>query len=61
MPYKVTLIPGDGIGPEITTATQQVLEASGVEFDWDIGIVGEKAVKQFGTTLPDEVLTSVKQ
>jgi len=61
MPYKVTLIPGDGIGPEITSATQRVLEASGIEFDWDIGIIGETAINQFGTPLPDKVLASIKR
>lgn len=61
MPYKVTLIPGDGVGPEVTEATRRVLEATGVEFKWDTGIVGEKAQTQFGTPLPDDVLTSIKR
>ena len=61
MPYKVTLIPGDGIGPEITEATKRVLEATGVKFDWDIGIVGQSAQDKFGTPLPDEVLESIKK
>ncbi len=61
MPYKVTLIPGDGVGPEVTEATRRVLEATGVEFNWDTGIVGEKAQTQFGTPLPDEVLSSIKR
>jgi isocitrate dehydrogenase (NAD+) len=61
MPYSVTLIPGDGVGPEVTEATQRVLEATGVEFNWDIGIVGEKAQKQFGTPLPDDVLKSIRK
>jgi isocitrate dehydrogenase (NAD+) len=59
MPYRVTLIPGDGIGPEVTEATQRVLEATGVEFKWDIEVVGEKAQDQFGTPLPDHVLKSI--
>jgi len=61
MPYKVTLIPGDGVGPEVTEATRRVLEATGVGFTWDIGIVGEKAQTQFGTPLPDDVLSSIKR
>jgi isocitrate dehydrogenase (NAD+) len=61
MPYKVTLIPGDGIGPEITETTKRVLEATGVKFEWDIGIVGQKAQDKFGTPLPDNVLESIKK
>jgi len=61
MPYRVTLIPGDGIGPEITEATKRVLEATGVKFEWDVGIVGQKALDKFGTPLPDEVLESIKK
>ena len=61
MPYKVTLIPGDGIGPEIIAATTRVLEATRVKFEWDIGIVGQKAQDKFGTPLPDEVLESIKK
>jgi len=61
MPYRVTLIPGDGIGPEITEATKRVLEATGVKFEWDISIVGQKAQDKFGTPLPDNVLESIKK
>jgi isocitrate dehydrogenase (NAD+) len=61
MPYKITLIPGDGIGPEITEAAKRVLEATGIEFDWDIGIVGQQAQDKFGTPLPDYVLESIKK
>ncbi len=61
MPYKVTLIPGDGIGPEIIEATKRVLDATGVKFDWDIGIVGQAAQDKFGTPLPDAVLESIKK
>jgi isocitrate dehydrogenase (NAD+) len=61
MSYKITLIPGDGIGPEVTEATRRVLEATGVQFTWDVGIIGEKALPLFGTPLPDDVLTSIKR
>ena len=61
MPYRVTLIPGDGIGPEITEATKRVLEATGVKFEWDVGIVGQKAQDKFGTPLPDNILESIKK
>ncbi len=61
MPYNVTLIPGDGVGPEVTEATKRVVEATGVEFNWEIGIVGAEAQAKFGTTLPEDVLTSIKK
>ncbi len=61
MPHKVTLIPGDGIGPDITEATKKVLEATGIKFEWDIGIVGQGAQDKFGTPLPDHVLESIKK
>ena len=61
MLHKVTLIPGDGTGPEITKATERVLEATGVEFEWDIGIIGANAQDKFGTPLPDSVLKSIKE
>ena len=61
MPYKVTLIPGDGIGPEIIEVTKRVLEATGIKFEWDIGIVGQAAQDKFGTPLPDSVLESIKK
>ena len=61
MSYRVTLIPGDGVGPEVTEATKRAVEATGVEFKWDVGIVGEEAQARFGTTLPEDVLTSIKK
>ncbi|MFA5064399.1 MAG: isocitrate/isopropylmalate dehydrogenase family protein [Dehalococcoidia bacterium] len=61
MTYRVTLIPGDGIGPEITRATVSVLEATGVKFDWDIHIVGEAAVEKYGTPLPETTLESIRK
>jgi len=61
MAYKVTLLPGDGIGPEITEATKRVLKATGVEIDWEVEIVGEDAQKRFGTPLPGGVLESIKR
>jgi len=59
--YKVTLIPGDGIGPEITEATKRVLDATGIKFEWEIETVGQKAQDKFGTPLPDNVLESIKK
>lgn len=61
MTYKVTLLPGDGIGPEITDATVRVLESTGVKFEWDIFTVGEAAIPKYGTPLPDKTIESIKK
>ena len=61
MAYNVTLIPGDGIGPEITEATKMVLEATGVAFRWEVVNAGLGAIEQFGTPLPPSVLESIKK
>ncbi len=61
MSYKITLMPGDGTGPEITKATKMVLEATGVKFHWDLAVAGEGAQDMFGTPLPDYVLESIKR
>src|SRR5262249_34783543 len=55
----ITLIPGDGIGPEVSRATQRVLDAAGAELEYEIHIAGGEAVKQGGNPLPDAVLESV--
>jgi isocitrate dehydrogenase (NAD+) len=60
MKHTVTLIPGDGIGPEIVAATVQVIEATGVEFEWETHIMGAQALEKFGTTLPDDTINSIK-
>jgi len=59
--YKITLIPGDGVGPEITEATKRVLEATGVPFEWDIQRAGEEVYHEEGTPLPERVLDSIKR
>ncbi len=61
MKHKVTFIPGDGIGPEVAEATRRVLEATGVNFQWDTVIVGNQAQDRFGTPLPDQALQSIKR
>ncbi|CAN5519216.1 isocitrate/isopropylmalate dehydrogenase family protein [soil metagenome] len=61
MAYQVTLIPGDGIGPEVSTATQRVLEATGIEFEWDVQLAGVTALEQLGDVLPDSVLESIRK
>jgi len=60
MAYRVTLIPGDGTGPELVAATRRVLEATGVAFDWDIREAGADVMDKYGTPLPDEVLDSIR-
>ena len=60
MAHRVTLIPGDGTGPELTEATRRVLEATGVQFDWDVRQAGVDVMEQEGTPLPDATLASVK-
>ena len=61
MIHNVTLIPGDGVGPEVTEAARRVLEATGVKFQWDIAEVGEVAMKKYGTPLPESVIASVRK
>jgi isocitrate dehydrogenase (NAD+) len=58
--HSVTLIPGDGTGPEIAEATRRVLEASGASFDWDVQYAGESVMDDYGTPLPDHVLESIR-
>jgi isocitrate dehydrogenase (NAD+) len=60
MAHRVTFIPGDGVGPELSDATRRVLEATGVEFDWDVQHAGADVVDQFGTPLPQQVLDSIR-
>jgi isocitrate dehydrogenase (NAD+) len=60
--YEVTLIPGDGTGPELTEATRRVLEATGVEFDWDVQQAGADVMDQFGgNPLPEPTLESIRR
>ena len=60
MAYRITLIPGDGTGPELVSATRRVLEATGVEFDWDTHDAGADVMDKYGTPLPDTVLDSIR-
>ena len=61
MAYNITLIPGDGVGPEITEATRRVLEATGVRFKWEPAYAGAAVMEKEGTPLPDSVLASVRK
>jgi isocitrate dehydrogenase (NAD+) len=59
MAHRVTLIPGDGIGPELAEASRRVLDASGVDLEWEIQDAGEAVMAEHGTPLPEYVLDSV--
>jgi len=61
MARKITLIPGDGIGPEVTAAAIKVIDASGAGLQWEIVEAGLGVVKKFGKPLPDHVLESIKK
>src|ERR671932_2871808 len=59
--HDVTLIPGDGTGPEIMEATRRAIEATGVRFNWDVQNAGIDVMEQEGTPLPDRVLESIRR
>jgi isocitrate dehydrogenase (NAD+) len=61
MAHRVTLIPGDGIGPELAEATRRVLDATGIEFDWEVQEAGEACIAEYGTPLPVHVLDSIRR
>lgn len=61
MTHKVTLIPGDGIGREVSRAAQRCIDATGVKIDWEEQIAGEEALQKCGTPLPDQVLYSIRK
>jgi len=60
MTYRVTFIPGDGVGPELSEATRRVLEATGVPFEWDVQEAGADVMDRYGTPLPEHVLESIR-
>jgi isocitrate dehydrogenase (NAD+) len=59
--YTITLIPGDGIGPELADATVGVLEATGIAFEWDVQSAGEATIATEGTPLPERVIESIRR
>lgn len=61
MEHKITLIPGDGIGPEVSRAARRCIEATGVKISWDVVVAGQDAIEQYGKILPDNVIDSVKK
>ena len=61
MPHRITLIPGDGIGPEVASNVVRIIEAAGVDVEWETHYAGAQALEKFGETLPDELLESIKR
>ncbi|MCX6149853.1 MAG: isocitrate/isopropylmalate family dehydrogenase [Ignavibacteriales bacterium] len=59
MSYQFTLIPGDGIGPDITSAVTKVIERAGIKIDWDVQIAGLEAIEKYKDPLPQQVLDSI--
>jgi len=59
--YKITLIPGDGIGPEVIEAARKCIEATGVTIEWEEMEAGTNAMEKYGTPLPDDVLKSIRK
>ena len=57
--HRITLIPGDGIGPEITSAVVTIVETAGLDVEWEPHLAGASAVEKYGTTLPAELLESI--
>jgi isocitrate dehydrogenase (NAD+) len=58
--HKITLIPGDGIGPEVTNATVRVIEASGIKVKWESFLIGAAAIAEYGDPLPNSLIESIK-
>src|SRR6188474_943039 len=61
MTHRVTFIPGDGVGPELSEATRRVLEGTGIAFEWDVQEAGADVMDKYGTPLPEQVLESIRK
>jgi isocitrate dehydrogenase (NAD+) len=61
MAHTITLIPGDGIGPEVASAVVRIIEATGVSIKWETHYAGAQALEKFGSTLPEDLLESIKR
>jgi isocitrate dehydrogenase (NAD+) len=59
--HRITLIPGDGIGPEVASNVVRIVDASGAEVEWEMHYAGAQALEKFGATLPDALLESIKR
>ena len=57
--HRITLLPGDGIGPEVTASVVSIIECAGVDVEWEKYFVGSEAISRFGDPLPPEVLESI--
>ena len=61
MKHKITLIPGDGIGPEIVAATVTVIAATALDIEWETQILGAQALEKFGDTRPEASIESIRR
>jgi isocitrate dehydrogenase (NAD+) len=61
MKHTITLIPGDGIGPEIVAATVRIIGSTGVDITWENQILGAQALEKYGSTLPDEAIEAMRR
>ncbi len=61
MAHKITLIPGDGIGPEVSEAARLCIEATGVKIDWELALAGQVALEKTGSLLPESTLESIRK
>src|SRR2546423_12000708 len=61
MAHTITLIPGDGIGPEVSSAVVRIIESAGAQISWETKYAGAQALEKFGSTLPDDLLESIKR
>lgn len=61
MAYRITLIPGDGVGPEQTAAAKRAIEATGVDIEWEVHDAGIDVMDKYGTPLPEHVLESIRR
>src|SRR5665811_458300 len=59
--YKITLVPGDGIGPEITQVTREIVDLLGVPIEWEEVPAGEEAMARYGSPMPEELLSSISR
>src|SRR5688572_8639857 len=60
MTYRIVLIPGDGIGPEVTAAARRVVDATGLDFQWEEHFAGQTALEKLGAPLPEATLAAVR-
>lgn len=61
MAYNITLIPGDGSGPEVIAAAKKVVEATGVQMQWEVAHAGAAMIEKYGTPLPEETIASIQK